>query len=259
MSVQKYVIGQKKGGYTAIPNHVIEGLKDYALIGLYLYLIHLPEGWEFHKSHLQKQGNIGRDKLDKYLSRLEDHGLITTAQKRGTNGRFSHFVMDVFDGSDFKNIDLQKTEKLSTSPCPEKPLTENRLLVNSTYKRNKYKINNITKKRESSAAQSAASPSLSYCPKSKAKLISNEAQEKARKKNLDIDDLLDGFMAHAKAHSWRRADWKAAFLKWVIDERTISEQKDAANITNSPIPTKCTAIEWGPGHPSWEMLHGKRA
>lgn len=167
MSVQKYIIGQKKGGYTAVPNHVIKGLKDYALIGLYLYLIHLPEGWEFHKSQLQKQGTIGRDKLDKLLDRLEAHGLIRTAQKRGTNGRFSHFVMDVFDGSEFIIIDLPEKKKLSTAPFTEKPLTENRLLVNSTYKRKTYKTKKEKKEIKSSCALRPKKPEAKAEPPTK--------------------------------------------------------------------------------------------
>ncbi len=218
MSVQKYVIGQKKGGYTAVPNHVIKGLKDYALIGLYLYLIHLPEGWEFHKSQLQKQGAIGRDKLDKLLDRLEAHGLIKTAQKRGMNGRFSHFVMDVFDGSEFIIIDLPEEKKLSTAPFTEKPLTENRLLVNSIYKRKTYKTKKETKEIKSSCASRPKKP------------------EPKAEKPQQYEPLPENH-----------------FLKPAVRSRENARPHSFAASMNRQAEVRSTVPEYGPGHPTWEM------
>jgi hypothetical protein len=132
MSVQKYIISKKTTGFTVIPNTVLQCLKNYEALGLYCYLVSLPPGWEFYKIHLQEHAKIGRDKLDRLLKILSLHNLIKIEQVRKENGQFSHFDLHVDDGSSFKINEMEK----QASPFPEKPLTVNQGLVNSTYKRN---------------------------------------------------------------------------------------------------------------------------
>lgn len=141
MSVQKYVISKNPGNFTIISNAVLQGLNNYEALGLYCYISSLPPGWSFHKEQLSSRCGIGRDKINKLLGILVNHELITIEQKRNTNGSFSHIDIHVNDGSSFKINELPLTE----TPLTDLPLTASQSLVNSTYKRNTNKPNNIKK------------------------------------------------------------------------------------------------------------------
>lgn len=137
MSVQKLRICKKDEPFTTILNNVIQNLKNYEALGLYAYLLSLPDGWIFHKKHLSEHTKIGRDKINKLLKILHSHNLIDFVQARCANGAFAQLDLHIKDGRDFKINDLEKP----CAPFTEKPLTDNQLLVNSTYKRNINKRN----------------------------------------------------------------------------------------------------------------------
>ena len=75
------------------------------------------------------------------------------------------------------------------------------------------------KGKERARASRVFAPSGSYCPGTADLLLSDEACDAANKKNMDIERLAFSFMAYAKSAGWIRSDWKAAFFKWVIDEK----------------------------------------
>jgi predicted transcriptional regulator len=135
MSVKKFVIKKDSSNFTIFPNKVLQNLHCYEALGLYVYLASLPHGWNFHKDQMAKHGNIGRDKVNKLLKKLEVHGLIKMVQIRGSKGRFEHFELEVLDGTSFIINDLEEP----VQPFTEKPFTANQLLVNSSYKENNKK------------------------------------------------------------------------------------------------------------------------
>lgn len=140
MSVQKLRI--KKGlSFTSVSNKVIQNLNNYEALGLYVYLLSLPEDWVFYKKQLAEHANIGREKINKLLKLLADHNLIEYAQQRSDGGRFAQIDLHVKDGTEFKINNLQEC-----APLTEKPLTVNGLPVNSTYIRNNNKLNINTNK-----------------------------------------------------------------------------------------------------------------
>lgn len=139
MSVQKFRI-QKGFSFTTISTKVAQNLKNYEALGLYVYLISLPNKWNFHKSHLSKHANLGRDKINSLIKILESHNLIEIAQMRTQKGAFAQMDLIVKDGNDFKINELE-----DCAPFTDLPLTANQLLVNSSYKENINKIN-INKK-----------------------------------------------------------------------------------------------------------------
>ncbi len=139
MSVEKYTI-RKNISFTTIPNKVLQGLKNYEALGLYAYICSLPDGWVFYKKHLAEHAGIGRDRLNKNLKVLHAHNLIEYRQVRNQHGRFAQYDLHVKDGTSFEINELVK----DAQPLTEKPLTDNRLPVNSSYKRNIDKRNNNT-------------------------------------------------------------------------------------------------------------------
>jgi hypothetical protein len=140
MSVQKLRI--KKGfSYTSVSNKVIQNLKNYEALGLYAYLLSLPEDWIFYKKQLAEHSGIGREKINTLLKILNAHNLIEYAQVRNQSGRFAQLDLHVKDGTEFKINNLQ-----DCAPLTEKPSTDNRLPVNSTYIENNNKVNINTNK-----------------------------------------------------------------------------------------------------------------
>lgn len=132
MSRQKYIISKKRSNFSIIPNIVAQNL-NYCLdaLGLYIYLFSLPNEWEFHKNHLRKVCNVGKNKLNVLLKILAQHGLINIAQKRNAQGKFAHFDMQVNDGEFFK---INKIEDPAQAVSRISPYGENGEPVNSRYK-----------------------------------------------------------------------------------------------------------------------------
>lgn len=82
-------------------------------------------------------------------------------------------------------------------------------------------------KREPAAALPSKKSVLkkTKCPENIHEVLTSEAQEIARKKNLDINNAFLSFSNYSKSKRWTSYDWKAAFLKWIVDERKNSAQK----------------------------------
>jgi hypothetical protein len=92
-------------------------------IGLLCFILHLPDDWVIHKSHLMKVIKVGREKLDKMFKELKSYGYLADIDKVRSNGRFTGKSYIVYD-----------------SPLTDKPLTglpfsvDTQLLNTNTYK-----------------------------------------------------------------------------------------------------------------------------
>ena len=105
--MSKHILHKHTSGFTTVSNNVIKILKhDLGCLGLYLYLLSLPDNWEFYKTHLAKDTKIGIKKLEKFLKKLGSFGLVQCVQKRDTNGQFSHFDLAIYDLETIKNNNL---------------------------------------------------------------------------------------------------------------------------------------------------------
>jgi transcription initiation factor IIE alpha subunit len=105
--MSKFILRKRTSGYTTVSNSVIHALKGHLeVLGLYLYLLSLPDNWEFYKTQLCKECKVGINKLDKMLKILSELKLVQYGQKRGLNGQFEHFYMDIFDIESIKINEL---------------------------------------------------------------------------------------------------------------------------------------------------------
>lgn len=119
--MSKYILRKRTSGFTTVSNNVIHALNsNLEALGLYLYLLSLPDNWEFHKNHLQKTCHIGRDKLEKLLKILGSFELVQTGQKRNNKGQFEEFYIDIYD---LESIKINKLENTGS------PVTENHRTV----------------------------------------------------------------------------------------------------------------------------------
>jgi hypothetical protein len=227
MSVESYDprVTQEADPFFMISRKVVQEIDDPVAGFIWVYLRSMSSTWKVIKAHIQSHFGLSDDKIKKVFAWLNAHNLIQYRQQRLPSGEMGDHEIHVLNGRDyFKPENVQKSTKKSikskvvagggfTAP----PV--NRTTGKSGTNINKQSNTDLTKQRERIPAQRDAAPSRTYCPKSKAELVSDEAHEQARKKNLDMDHLADGFMAYAKSRGWKRTDWQAAFLKWVIDEK----------------------------------------
>jgi hypothetical protein len=105
----------RKTNFTTITNNVIDGLQhDLRLLGLYVYLYKKPEIWDFHKTVIQKDCNVGEKLLNRLLKDLENYGLIEVKQMRKNSGQFIHNYIHILDGNSFKINPYVKSRRTVT-------------------------------------------------------------------------------------------------------------------------------------------------
>lgn len=136
MSVQKYVLSKDEAGFVLVVNKVAQNLHDAEALGLWVYLASLPPNWVFYKDQIRAHFNIGREKLNKLLSVLKKHRLITVEMSREGKGRFAHAVFHVHNGENFAQDPetAPALNKEQNAPCTENPLTVNQSPVTDSYK-----------------------------------------------------------------------------------------------------------------------------
>lgn len=128
MSIVKFRIGSTP--YTTIPNSTLQD-KSLSLEarGLLTYLLSKPGDWHIHKSQLQDEFGIGRNRLDRIFDELIDGGYAERIENRNA-GKFS-------------SVDwVIHPSPLHRKPSAVQPTAVNRGTVISTYK------GKITKERE---------------------------------------------------------------------------------------------------------------
>lgn len=228
MSVEAYdpKITQEIDPFFMISRKVVQEIDDPVAGFVWVYLRSMSSTWKVIKAHIKKHFGLSDDKIKKVFAWLNAHNLIQYRQQRLPSGEMGDHEIHVLNGRDYlRPAGVRKSTKKSIK---SKAVTDggktappvNRTTGKPGTNINKQSNTDLTKQRAQRTPQSGrAAPSRTYCPKSKADLVSDEAHEQASKKNLDMEHLADGFMAYAKSNGWKRTDWKAAFLKWVIDEK----------------------------------------
>ena len=109
--MSKFILRKRGLGFTTVSNNVIKELKkDLASLGLYTYLLHLPDNWTFYKTYICKDCAIGIKRLDNTLKKLCALGLVQYGQKRNAQGRFSEFYMDIYDIETLRSNDLPQND-----------------------------------------------------------------------------------------------------------------------------------------------------
>lgn len=153
MSVQKFKnskVYHERKPYSMILNDVLQKVPDQGTLATYCYLCSLPPEWKVNREQLMKRFGIGKDKLKKQLSWLNENNLIEYIKYRKNDGTIESVDILVKDGNKFfeknhKDTDLS-TKKQSTGgqihPLDNPPGGKSALYkINNIYKENK-KIKN---------------------------------------------------------------------------------------------------------------------
>ena len=111
--------------------------------GLLAWLLSKPDHWKVIVAAIKNRGPAGRDKIDRILSELEEHGYLVRKQQHGKDGRFTYEVT-IYEEPPRRDtkIDGAKNSSaggdppadeppLAVQPQAEKPGLDNRRLVNT--------------------------------------------------------------------------------------------------------------------------------
>lgn len=112
--------------YLTVANATVQDERlSWEARGLLVYLLSLPADWDIRVSHLQKQGNAGRDALRRMLRELQEFGYASgvgrESQERGERGRFGQTEIAVYE-----TPSLNPFFAADASPSPENPSTGGR-------------------------------------------------------------------------------------------------------------------------------------
>jgi hypothetical protein len=114
--------------------------------GLLVYLLSLPADWDIRVSHLQTEGDAGRDALRAILRELQECGYVSgvgrESQERGKRGRFGQADVRVYESPK-----LNPHHSDASPPSPENPATANPSTDSpSPVKASPYIIENLERK-----------------------------------------------------------------------------------------------------------------
>jgi len=117
--------------YTVVGNELIQNTAlSWKARGIIIYLLSMPENWEFNLSDLENRATEGRAALRSGIDELKEAGYIRIEKDRAGHGRFDGYTWWVFEEPKCENqptvapkVDFPKSDK----PQTEKPTSDNRI------------------------------------------------------------------------------------------------------------------------------------
>lgn len=229
--MSKHTLRKHLSNFTIVSNEIIKILKnDLSSLGFYLHIVSLPDNWVFYKTVLAKECGIGMNKLEKILKKLKSFGLIQYGQKRNEKGRFSEFYLDVYDLETLKINDITPDVKNHRTVETVAPSQE---AIQETY---------TNKKRSKDNKERGALSNF---------LPDEENIKLAKMLNIDFYTELESFN---NRHKGKKTQYE--FKRWLNMAKEHSEGKSSGKTKQPKQESRCTVPDWGPGHPSYDSLHG---
>lgn len=113
-----------KSNFTIVSNEMIQNpnMSNKAR-GLYVYMLSMPDDWQFCVADLMNRSTDGRDSIKSQLNELEAIGYIKRGQTTNPDGTFGPAYVLVRSSMDLPWPD----EPLTENPLTDNPLTENPL------------------------------------------------------------------------------------------------------------------------------------
>ena len=258
MPVEKMCIRREGEYFTNIPNSVLQGVKNLQALGLWCYLMSLPEAWEFHKSHLRDRFGIGVHALNSLLKLLESYNLVNIRQVRDECGKFAHFDMLVRNGMNFKINDLSNDEPFYKNRNTETVHTDI-----STYKRNNNKIKKENKISCASAEKKSVDNSFeefwkNYPVKKNPKGARRiwEKHKYGEKLPIILKDIHERLR---NDHQWQNKNFIPHPSTYLNNERWLDEivptTRNAIKANPVRSEARSTVREWCRGNPDYDRLH----
>lgn len=241
-----------------IPSSILEFKYKGLLWGL-LSIIGNNESCYYSQSQLVKILGIGERTLQDHLYHLRDKKFISiTAPDRKGRGYANEYLLNYSLIMEFSNKDAKAAGlpvKLSTKHADSASLSYNKhadsacITEISTQKTTKKHADSasqdiqqdIHKSRESKTASASPPPLSLFEPDEQNKTLCQDLR-------LNLPDEIESFRRRHKG----AGDLQYEFSRWM----KASKEYQARNRPKDEV--RSTVQFWGPGHPGWESLHGKR-
>lgn len=152
MSVEKFnpKVRGESIPYLQANRHVVQSITNLEALGVWIYLLSLPEDWKVIKEHVQKHFSIGVDKLKKIFSYLNRVGLIEYERTRNNDGTLNTVSIIVLNGSRFNDgkadLSTEITTGVKTTPLDNHTCGKQQLHI-------KQNTNEIKSKKSSSISE----------------------------------------------------------------------------------------------------------
>lgn len=153
---------------------VQDKMQSWETRGLLVYLLSLPADWDIRVSHLQTEGDAGRDALRRMLRELQRYGYASgvgrDCQERGARGRFGQTEIRVYESPKLNPYhaaaSLPSPENPSTvgQPSPDSPSPENP----SPGKASTYKVDTSQTKQKTKNTPTPRARERAYPPAARA-------------------------------------------------------------------------------------------
>ncbi len=260
MSVEKFIpkFHTEPVPFTQLSTDVIKNIKNLEAGFLWVFLSSFSSDWTIIKAHIKAHFGIGDKKIRTLFSYLHKSGLLEYVQERSSDGKMMQGDIRILNGSRFINIEENKTGEARIAPAVKTGEAKNGSAANRTGgKDTTTKYRNILNKekalnREKPERKKRVPLSALFKPNQENQAL---LEETARKSGISKERLLTKFRELAKSKDKLSFDWQSELVLFLLNEKpefTFSAKNSSTN------QVKSTVLEWGPGHPGWESLHGKR-
>ena len=130
------LIKNRDGNFTHIKNDIFDSGLSAKAIGLFCYLWHLPDDWQFYEMEVMNHFKDGRYSIRSGLKELEDAGYVKRVQARHNgDGKFTNYDWEL-------NESPLSGFPTSGKPTSEKPTSDNQTLQST--KDTKYELDKIS-------------------------------------------------------------------------------------------------------------------
>ncbi len=198
-NIQNRIIQQDVDPFTMVPNEIITepNLSNNAKI-VWTYLRMRPHDWTFYNCEILKHIKISSKTLVKTFKELEEFGLITRTQLRGSNGQFAACNFQIFRTVNRQNLDNTESPPVTKKRLSVKPITVNSPLQRK--KETKKDITNISHK-----------PTKKFNPNNKLPTL-DEIKEECEREKYFIDE--EKFFKWCQKEGVLNSSWRSVLMRW---------------------------------------------
>ena len=209
MSVHRLAKYQTDDPFTRVPNTAINNGLSLKALGLLVFMLSKPDGWNFTERGLMAQLDCGRHSLASGMSELIERGYVRRTSHVEANMR--RWVTEVYDLPcfDFPSIELpehRETEALSN---------------NGTKATNK----------RSNKRKRLTSMTTDWQPQPQTQMLLKE-----KYRDLDHDSQLENFRDYYISKGEKRADWDASLRTWMKKASEWQKPRKDSAPTDSRFP-----------------------
>lgn len=207
-----------RGNYTIIQNEIFDSELPLDTMGLFMFLLSLPNDWKLNITHLRNKFGIGKDKAYRMINELIEAGYVEKEEMR-EGGKFSSLVYVI-----------------NETPVPLEPFPGFPDPVNQdAYKELNIQNTKFNKKRKNTKKEKwpkGFSEFWKEYPNKVGKGAAIKSFEKVIAEGTTLDELLTGLNAykdHLEANTWLHCKHPTTWLNqqcW-LDEH---EQKDQGGL-----------------------------